>query len=93
MKPGVRCLPIMLAMCALNAASVQAQTTPLSGSQLEDAVEAATSVGLARELRPTPIAHARGNAGQFAGYSVEVVVSKDQAGRWKNTKATTFIAG
>ena len=36
---------------------------------------------------------AQGNAGQFAGYSVEVVISKDQAGRWRNTKATTFIAG
>lgn len=36
---------------------------------------------------------AQGNAGQFAGYSVEVVISKDQTGRWRNTKATTFIAG
>ena len=36
---------------------------------------------------------AQGNAGQFAGYLVEVVISKDQAGRWRNTKATTFIAG
>ena len=36
---------------------------------------------------------AQSNAGQFAGYSVEVVISKDQAGRWRNTKATTFITG
>jgi len=38
---------------------------------------------------PTRVA----NAGQFAGYLVEVVVSIDQAGRWKNTRANTFIAG
>jgi len=37
--------------------------------------------------------NARGDAAQFAGYLVEVVVSIDQAGRWKNTRANTFIAG
>gem|GEM_PF-6191789 len=123
MRLGVRGPPLLAAICALSVAQAQAQTTPpLTGIQLEDAVEAATSDGLSRELSPTPIvrsvtiiwigrtkrtvagelsmlihvdwpSNARGDAAQFAGYSVEVVVSIDQAGRWKNTRANTFIAG